>query len=158
MLISSILIIIAAAGGLAYLSNSGHAPGLNNEKLVDCPNKPNCVCSEKNDDSKHSIEPIQLLPEQQELAMPAAKSSVLELGGQIKDEQANYLASTFSSTLFGFIDDVEIRIDAKQNLVHLRSASRVGYSDHGVNKKRADALKSTIQHHLDKMTGTLRDQ
>jgi uncharacterized protein (DUF1499 family) len=86
------------------------------------------------------------------------KHSVLELGGYIKNEQANYLASTFASTLFGFIDDVEIRIDAKQGLVHLRSASRVGYSDLGVNRKRVVALKSTIQHHLDTMTGTSRDQ
>lgn len=140
------------------MSNTGDPPGLANEQLAACPSKPNCIRSERNTDQAHFIEPIQILPKQLQLAMLAIKTSVLELGGQIQSEQKNYLASTFSSALFGFIDDLEIRIDPQHNHIHLRSASRVGYSDLGVNRKRTEALKTTIQHHLNTMTGTLRDQ
>jgi uncharacterized protein (DUF1499 family) len=158
LLFSSIIILIAALGGLAFMSNTGQPPGLNHEQLTPCPNKPNCVRSERDSEQNHFIEPIKILPEQQQQAMFAIKTSIVELGGQIQSEQTNYLASTFSSTIFGFIDDIEIRIDPKLNRIHLRSASRVGYSDLGVNRKRADVLKTTIQHHLNTMIGTLRDQ
>ncbi|MBT3505694.1 MAG: DUF1499 domain-containing protein [Piscirickettsiaceae bacterium] len=155
MLISSALIIILAVGGLALFSKSGNPPGLINEQLISCPNKPNCISSENSHDQTHYIAPISLLPEQQKQAMIAVKTSIIELGGEIQSEQSHYLASTFSSKLFGFVDDVEIRVDTKQSLIHLRSASRIGYSDLGANKKRATELKNTIQHHLDTMIGTL---
>ena len=153
MLISTTLIIIAFAGGLALFSKAGDAPGLNNDQLTDCPSKPNCVCSENDRSLEHYIAPMPLLPEQQQQAMPAVKASIIALGGQIQEEKPHYLASTFSSKFLGFIDDLEIRIDTEQNQIHLRSSSRIGYSDFGVNRKRAASLKSTIQHHLDTMTG-----
>ena len=47
-----------------------------------------------------------------------------------------YLHATFTSRLFRFVDDVEFRVDESQGLLHFRSASRMGYSDLGVNRKR----------------------
>ncbi len=63
------------------------------------------------------------------------------MGGTINDESENYIASTFSSSIFGFVDDFEIRIDSSQKVIHIGSASRVGYGDAGVNKKRTELLK-----------------
>ena len=39
------------------------------------------------------------------------------------------------------IDDLEIRFDADRKMIHMRSASRIGYSDRGINKKRIERLK-----------------
>jgi len=52
-----------------------------------------------------------------------------------------YIAATFTSKLFKFVDDFEARFDAQNNLIHLRSASREGYSDMGVNARRIAAIK-----------------
>jgi len=158
MLITALILLVTVAGGLALYSNSGEAPGLNNNRLSNCPAKPNCVSSENNQANENFIEPIRVEQEQIPHAILAAKVSILELGGTIQNEQTHYISSTFSSKTFRFIDDVEIRLDTEQNYIHLRSASRVGYSDLGANRKRASALKDTIQSHLYKMTGTLRDQ
>lgn len=66
----------------------------------------------------------------------------------MQEEQPLYFAATFSSAFFGFVDDVEVRIDPQQALIHLRSASRIGYSDFGANRKRLDQLKKAIEHEL----------
>lgn len=61
--------------------------------------------------------------------------------GNIETESDSYIAVTFTSSFFGFVDDLEIRIDQSHDAIHVRSASRVGYSDRGVNKKRVELLK-----------------
>jgi uncharacterized protein (DUF1499 family) len=63
------------------------------------------------------------------------------MGGSIKVEKADYLAATFTSSIFRFVDDLEIRVDPDKNQVQLRSASRVGRGDGGVNRKRIERLK-----------------
>lgn len=126
---------------LGFISKSGAAPGLVDGTLSKCPNKPNCVCSENTDDSSHYIDPIVIPPSGAIDTLPMLKSVVQTMGGAIQTESEHYFAATFSSTVFGFVDDLEIRIDATKGVIHMRSASRVGYSDAGVNKKRTELLK-----------------
>ena len=56
-----------------------------------------------------------------------------------------YLASTFSNSIFGFIDDVEFKINAASGQIHVRSASRVGYCDWNVNRERTELIRKKIQ-------------
>lgn len=136
-IIAAILLFIV----LGIMSRSGEAPGLVNGLLSKCSNKPNCVCSEYKEDETHYIEPI-LIPKKHAFdVLTIVKKITQEMGGHIQTESDHYLASTFSSALFGFVDDVEMRIDMEKHLIQLRSASRVGYSDRGVNKARAEQLK-----------------
>jgi uncharacterized protein (DUF1499 family) len=65
---------------------------------------------------------------------------IKELGGEIVVATDEYVAATFSSSLFGFIDDVECRLDASPKRIQIRSASRVGHSDLGVDRKRMEAM------------------
>ena len=44
--------------------------------------------------------------------------------------------------MFRFVDDLECRLDAENRVIHVRSASRVGYSDLGVNRKRVERLRA----------------
>jgi len=74
-------------------------------------------------------------------SLPILKNIITNMGGTIQQESDNYLAATFTSSIFGFVDDVEIRIDRAKNAIHIRSGSRVGYGDAGVNKKRTELLK-----------------
>ncbi|MBU0665298.1 MAG: DUF1499 domain-containing protein [Proteobacteria bacterium] len=126
---------------LGGISRSGKAPGLVAGRLAKCPETPNCVCSEPKDDANHFISPI-LLPQNITFdSLPILKNAVRDMGGDIGVESDNYFSATFSSAIFGFMDDLEVRIDSTQNMIHLRSASRVGYGDAGVNKKRTELFK-----------------
>jgi uncharacterized protein (DUF1499 family) len=51
---------------------------------------------------------------------------------------------TFSTAVFHYVDDVEVRFDKENNLIHLRSASRIGRSDFGVNRKRIERIKKAM--------------
>jgi uncharacterized protein (DUF1499 family) len=65
-------------------------------------------------------------------------------GGTIRLQQKNYLWATYTSRVFRFVDDVEFRLDAAQGVIHVRSASRAGSSDFGVNRKRIEKLRAAF--------------
>ena len=143
LIILLILIVgfIVAFLGLQKASKLVEAPQLVEGKLSKCPDKPNCVCSEYKDNSSHSIDPIAIAQDSAVDNLTLLKNIIGEMGGEIQVEKSDYLAATFTLTVFRFVDDLEIRIDSTQGVIHLRSASRVGYSDMGVNKKRVELLK-----------------
>ena len=149
MIITVILIIISILFIMAWLSGSGSLPQDKNGILAPCPAKPNCVCSEYKDDIQHFIAPVTISSKELPRAVEYIKISIKSLGGKIQTENDAYLAATFSSSFFGFIDDVEFRIDAENQLVHIRSAARSGHSDFGVNKKRVNDLKTILNQQLD---------
>ena len=70
------------------------------------------------------------------------------MGGVLVLEKDNYFSFNFTSTLFGFVDDVEIRFDSIEGAIYFRSASRVGTSDFGVNRKRINEIKNSYQKKL----------
>ena len=147
LIVMSILILAAFLGlyMLGLVSQSGKANGLVEGELTQCPDKPNCVCSEFDLDVKHYIEPIRISQDRLPEVLSRVQGAIHDMGGSIQVENDNYLAATFTSSLFRFVDDLEIRIDLDQKTIHLRSASRVGYSDRGVNRKRIERLKILYQ-------------
>jgi uncharacterized protein (DUF1499 family) len=139
------LLVIVTLFVFSYMSQSGEAHGLAEGRLKQCPDKPNCVCSEFESDPVHYIEPLVMAAGDAAHVLPRLKTNVREMGGSIQVEKDDYLAVTFTSSIFRFVDDLEIRIDTDQQLIHLRSASRVGRSDGGVNRKRVERLKMAFQ-------------
>lgn len=139
---------------LGVMSRSGSAPGLQQAKLAACPASPNCVCSEYDKDTAHYISPLPIASVPASVAMETLTQLIKDMGGQIVKQQAasanldSYIAATFKSKLFGFVDDLELRVDSSNHLLHIRSASRVGQSDLGVNRKRVQALFQQFQHNL----------
>lgn len=131
-----------------YLSRSGSAPGLDAGHLASCPDKPNCVCSEYAGDNNAFVAPVELSNISRVVVWPQLKQAIVAMGGTIQQEQDDYLAATFKSSVFGFVDDLEVRFDKAENLLHLRSASRVGHSDFGVNRQRVAALKAALAKQL----------
>lgn len=130
---------IAAAGGLFVLaqqSKSGAAPGLANGALSPCPSSPNCVSSEAGTPESHEVPALPLS------AWAALPGVVKAEGGDIVVTDDAYIAATFRTSLFGFVDDVEFRL--AEDAVHVRSASRVGHSDMGANAKRVEALRAAL--------------
>lgn len=132
---------------LGKYSQKGHAPGLVSGSLSRCSEKPNCVCSEHSDDIDHYIQSIKNSHKSDD--MSKALAIIQEMGGIINNQSDNYIAATFASKIFGFVDDLEIRTDPVHGVMHFRSASRVGYGDGGVNRKRVELFKKLYRKKLE---------
>ncbi|HLP89310.1 MAG TPA: DUF1499 domain-containing protein [Nostocaceae cyanobacterium] len=115
--------------------------GVKNGRLAPCPPSPNCVCSQSLD-PLHQIAPFTFTSTPTE-AFSRLKSIIQSLSRtKIIEETADYLYVEFKSGLMGFVDDVEFYLDDNNKLIHLRSASRLGYSDLGVNRQRIETIRS----------------
>jgi uncharacterized protein (DUF1499 family) len=116
--------------------------GMVDGKLKVCPGNPNCVCSESyaESDASHHIPPVKLNGTNIEVLWKLLRQAVIDQGGQIVREDDSYLHAEFTSSIFRFVDDLELRMDRQNGLIHLRSASRVGRSDLGANRKRIEAI------------------
>lgn len=115
--------------------------GLEDGGLRRCPDMPNCVCSQHPDDRAHYIEPF---------PAPDADAAWDRLVAILKDtrrveirvDERPYLHARFTTAILRFQDDVEFLLDEDAGVVHVRSASRLGYSDLGKNQKRVEALRA----------------
>lgn len=108
-------------------------------KLPPCSDKPNCVSSAAGSaDKTHYIAPIG----ESNLNMEDLKNIVAREGGQNIEIKGNLLTATYKSRWFGFVDDLML-LNTDEGL-HVRSASRVGYSDMNVNRNRVERLRAGI--------------
>ena len=112
--------------------------GVKDGKLAACPGTPNCVNSQS-DDAQSKIEPLpaKSMAEIKKVLESMERTTIVE-------ETDNYLYAEFKSKLMGYVDDVEFYLD-DANAVQVRSASRLGKSDLGVNRKRVEEIRSKLQ-------------
>lgn len=107
--------------------------------LAECPDTPNCVSS-TTEKTSHKMDPIPF-EGTNSTAMTKLVSLVNSMPRtKITSQSENYLHAEFTSLVFRYIDDVEFLIDSKNNKIDFRSASRVGYSDLGTNRKRMNTI------------------
>lgn len=141
IVLAVILLVVGLFATRSYLSRSS-PPTLDlvAGKLRPCPASPNCVSSE-GADADHAIEPLPYRGDRtaSEAAMVQALASLPRT--EIKRRQGDYWHALQISGLFRFIDDIELRFDDAAGQIQVRSGSRVGYSDLGVNRKRVEALR-----------------
>ena len=117
--------------------------GISDSKLASCPSSPNCVSSDARD-NKHNVPPLQLILPPLE-AWQVARKLVLEFPRtHIVQETSDYLHAECRSALFGFVDDLELHLRPAERIIAIRSASRSGYSDFGVNRRRVEALRKSL--------------
>jgi uncharacterized protein (DUF1499 family) len=138
---------ISPNGTIASLfSFSGERPdnlGVTMGKLSPCPTSPNCVSSQAEEtDKKHQIEPLKY-ESSAKRAFAHLKEIIEEMdNAKIIKSDAHYLYAEFTSSLMGYVDDVEFFLDRKSDVIQVRSASRLGQSDLGVNRKRIEEIRS----------------
>jgi uncharacterized protein (DUF1499 family) len=115
--------------------------GVKDGRFTPCKTTPNCVSSQADPaDAEHYIAPIAFSGTMVELRR-AVES--MERATVIREE-GSYLYAEYKSRLMGYVDDVELLLDDKARLVHVRSASRLGRKDFGVNRERIEALRTLI--------------
>ena len=132
-------LIVLALFALSCATQRKRPAGITNGRLAPCPGRPNCVSSEDGAGSSR-IEPLTFAGTP-EGAWVSLKRAVQATGGTIEKEDNDYIRAIFRTRFFRFVDDVEFRMDAPNRSIHVRSASRVGYSDLGANRRRVEALR-----------------
>ena len=111
------------------------------ERFAPCPESPNCVSSYA-DDEVHGIDPLPL-PEQDPVARLVTVVGSMPRT-EIVTREEDYLHATFTSLVLRFVDDVEFRVDRDAGVIHVRSASRVGYGDMNVNRSRVESIREKL--------------
>ncbi|TVQ97907.1 MAG: DUF1499 domain-containing protein [Desulfovibrionales bacterium] len=115
---------------------------------LDCPSSPNCVSSLASDPARR-VEPLRYSENQRELAMHTLLNLLRNLPRtEIVHEETTIIQAVVSSALFRFKDDLEFHFDPKVPLIHLRSASRTGHWDLGVNRNRIERLRKDFDQQM----------
>ena len=68
----------------------------------------------------------------------------MQPGARIVTRKPDYVHAEFQSRMIGFVDDLELQVDAAAQVIHVRSASRLGRRDFGVNRARIEALRAAF--------------
>jgi uncharacterized protein (DUF1499 family) len=111
--------------------------------LPPCPDSPNCVSSQATNEARQ-VDPIAFtLPPQQALARLKQVLASMPRTRIVKEE-GGYLHAEVRSFLFRFVDDLEFLLDTENSLIHMRSASRTGHSDFGVNRRRVERVRKAF--------------
>lgn len=120
--------------------------GLTEGKLSPCPESPNCVCSQVDASDEHYIAPLNWLEGGTGENRQHLKKTLEKIPrASLVEESDQYLRYEFVSGIFRFADDVEFLFDEEAREIHVRSASRVGYSDLGANRTRVEAIRKMLQ-------------
>jgi uncharacterized protein (DUF1499 family) len=138
--ICCVLVITAAGCGKTGI-------GVKDGHLMPCPGSPNCVSSYETDQS-HYTEPLTYTGSREN-----ARNVVLSILDALPDanvvqSQNDYIHAEFRSKIFRFVDDVEFQFVESSPIIQVRSASRVGYSDLGVNRKRMDKIRKLFNEKM----------
>ena len=117
--------------------------GVQDGKLKPAPNTPNCVSSQTTSEY-HQIAPLTYTGDG---AAAFARLKTIVSGMQtasVIDSKPGYLYAEYTSKLLGFVDDAEFYLDEKAGVIQVRSASRLGQKDFGVNRARIEAVRAAL--------------
>lgn len=143
-LLTLMLVVAGGVGGGLACTSVPEDIGVSDGRLRPCPFTPNCVNSETAE-APYAIEPLAYTGE----AAQAFRSllDLIEEGdeAELVTSEPGYAHFVFRTSLFRFCDDVELRLDEAAGVVHVRSASRMGFSDLGTNRRRIESLRRRWQ-------------
>jgi uncharacterized protein (DUF1499 family) len=118
--------------------------GIESGSLSPCPASPNCVVSQ-HADAKHAIAPITYHITRDKARETLLKVLTVVPRTQIIKQTDNYVHAISKSRIFKFVDDVEFYFPSDKSIIHIRSASRVGDSDFGVNRTRLEQIRLALR-------------
>jgi len=143
-LLASVLAALLASLLSPLLSLAGSRPddlGPREGRLKACPSSPNCVHSD--DTGSAHVEPF-VLVEPGQAAFARAREVLADMPRtRIVAEEPGYLHAECRTALLGFVDDLELLLQGDR--IAVRSASRLGSSDLGANRKRVEALRERLR-------------
>src|SRR5258706_6548846 len=138
-----LLLVVAIAGVGFYLSVTTPSElWVFTKQFSACPSRPSCVSSVAKD-STHAVEPLRYEgPTEQAKATLLAVIAAMP-GARVEHQDANYIHAVFLTPLMHYHDDVELLIRPEGG-IDVRSISRFGYGDQGVNRKRVEEIRARL--------------
>ncbi|MBH8554911.1 DUF1499 domain-containing protein [Nostocaceae cyanobacterium CENA357] len=118
--------------------------GVDNGHLSSCPASNNCVVSQ-DADPKHAIDPIAYHVDHDTARETLLKVLSVVPRTEVIEQKDNYIHALSKSRIFKFTDDVEFYLPQDESVIHLRSASRIGESDLGVNRRRLEQIRLALR-------------
>ncbi|MEM1370288.1 MAG: DUF1499 domain-containing protein [Cyanobacteria bacterium P01_H01_bin.15] len=136
----------AALPGMSFLFE-GQPPadlGITDGAFKPCPASPNCVSSQATD-AEHKIEPLEYSRDLETTRELLGKVLSVVPRTKVTQEDADYVRTESASRLLGFVDDAEFYFPRDRSVIEVRSASRLGESDLGVNRRRIEQIRLALQ-------------
>jgi uncharacterized protein (DUF1499 family) len=113
-------------------------------RLTPCPPSPNCVSS-LSKDRKHAIDPLRYSGSRDDAAKKLLGILEKQKAAHVTIAEPGYFHAEFRSRIFRFVDDVEFLFSDENKTIHVKSASRRGYSDLGANRRRVERLRRAFE-------------
>jgi len=117
--------------------------GLSNGRLSPCPSSPNCVVSQDGDE-EHAVEPIAYAGDRNEVKEALLKVLSVVPRTEVIEDAGDYIHTESTSRIFKFVDDAEFYFPEGEQVIQVRSASRVGESDLGANRRRIEQIRLAL--------------
>ena len=138
----SVLLLLSLLALFSCSSTKPKGLGIEEGQFKPCPESPNCVSTQADtSDDEHYMAPIEYREDREN----ARKKLMAVIDNMPRTEitinREDYMHVTFTTLVFRFVDDVEFYFPPDEDVVHFRSASRVGYSDMGANARRMKKVK-----------------
>lgn len=129
---------------------SGSAPvpepaseNVSSDRLAPCPDTPNCVSSQAVEQS-HYLPPIQGTHGRDRTMKRVREIVEANPRAKVVEASPDFLRAEYTIPVFGFVDDVTFLWSAQENVLHVRSASRTGRWDLGVNRRRVERIRKAM--------------
>lgn len=130
---------VLAAAVVAILLSAG--PARSAKMLPACPDSPNCVSSVATRPAQQ-VAPFAFTGPADAAQVRLMRLIEQDRSATVVDARQGWIAVEFRSKLFGFVDDLRFELDPAAGVFHVQSASRTGYWDLGVNRRRVEALRA----------------
>ncbi|MDC0335942.1 DUF1499 domain-containing protein [Pseudodesulfovibrio sp.] len=140
LIISTTVCLIALFALSACSNKTPDNLGLKDGRFAPCPETKNCVSSQAIDDI-HKVAPIKAHGSTEVVMTDLSDAIESMFGSKVVVMNDTYLRAEYTTRYMRFVDDLECYYDEPNGIIHVRSASRVGYSDLGSNRKRIEELR-----------------
>ncbi len=137
-------LLLSAFLSLSACGSNQVTTGIENGRLAPCPDSPNCVSSDATDE-QHGVEPYRLKVAPQQAWHGLQNVIAAEPRKRLVSVNDSYMHVEFVSAVFRFVDDVEFHLRPADGIIAVRSASRTGHSDMGVNRKRVERIRDALR-------------
>lgn len=138
------LLPVCFAALLVACGGNGMTTGLVDDRLAPCPSSPNCVSSDATDE-EHRVDAYRFDAPPADAWRGLREAVEAEERTTVITADDTYLHAEFRSAIFRFVDDAEFHLRPDDGIIAVRSASRVGYSDMGVNRKRVERIRDALR-------------
>ena len=129
---------------LAACRGQTPSSSLRDGRLAPCPALPHCVSTDVGEDAGHRMASIPFTDSPTDAQARARAALLAEHRMTIVDDRPGYLRAEARTSVFRFVDDVELLVDSTERLIHFRSSSRVGHNDWNKNRERMERVASRL--------------